>query len=109
MAVPLGREKVWRREPALSLKMERSMVGITTSSRRLRSKAEAEHSDSARSSDWVRVVMSTNGRESIDAISEQKLKNHCLLLKLIHWDFIENEIEFYPTIKMLMLIIFSFN
>lgn len=70
--VLVGREKVCFREPALSLNRERSMMGMTRSSRRLRSKAEAEQRDKERSSDWVRVDMSMNGRESMVPMFESE-------------------------------------
>ena len=59
------RENVWRWEPADSLKLERSMEGITRLSERRRSKAVGEQRERERSSDWVRVVRSTRGRESM--------------------------------------------
>lgn len=59
-----GRDNIWRREPADSLKEDRSMEGITRLSERWRSKAVGEQWERERSSDWVRVVKSTRGRES---------------------------------------------
>ena len=58
------RENVWRWEPADSLKLERSMEGITRLSERRRSKAVGEQRERERSSDWVRVVRFTKRRES---------------------------------------------